>query len=118
MDQICIRDLIVYGILGVHDWERQNPRRIVINLTIYTDLQKAGHTDDIGDTVDYSEVAKKVKALVEKAERYTIEALAEDIAALCLEIPKINSVRVNVEKPGAIQHSRAIGVEIERTRGR
>jgi len=116
MDRIYISDLVLYGIIGVHDWERQKPRDIVINLTIFANLQKPGHSDDIGDTIDYSMVAKKVKTLVESTEHQTLESLAEDIAGLCLEIPKVFSVRVNVEKPGAVQFSRTVGVEIERSR--
>lgn len=116
MDQITIRDLVVYGVIGVHDWERQRPRQIVISISIYTDLRKSGHTDDIEDTIDYSMVAKRVRSLVESTEHQTLEALAEEIAGLCLEIPKVFGVRVSVEKPGAVQFTRTVGVEIERDR--
>jgi len=115
MDRIYIKDLVVYGIIGVHDWERQKPREIIINLTLYTDLRISGQRDDIVDTIDYSTVAEKVRALTESAGCLTVEALAADIARLCLDIPKVLSVRVNVEKPGAIQFSRTVGVEIERS---
>jgi len=35
---------------------------------------------------------------------------------LILEDPKVNSVRVRVEKPGAVRFSKSVGVEIERGR--
>jgi FolB domain-containing protein len=116
MDRIYLKDLVVYGIIGVHDWERQKPREIIINLTLYADLRKPGQSDDIEDTIDYGTVAEKVRALAENTECLTIEALAEDIAQLCLDIPKVMSVRVGVDKPGAIRYSRTVGVEIERSR--
>jgi dihydroneopterin aldolase len=53
---------------------------------------------------------------VEKVQRYTVEALATDIAGMILEDPKVVSVRVRVEKPGAVRFSKSVGVEIERSR--
>jgi dihydroneopterin aldolase len=35
---------------------------------------------------------------------------------MCLEEPKVEKVRVRVEKPGAVRFSRLVGVEIERSR--
>jgi FolB domain-containing protein len=115
MDKIFIKDLVVYGVIGVHEWERQKPREIILNIVIFVDLQESGTSDDILDTIDYGMVVEKVKTCVENAERKTIEALAADIADVCLDIPKVLSVRVNLEKPGAIQNVGSVGVEIERS---
>lgn len=116
MDRIVIKDLVAHGILGVHDWERHKPRKIIINLTLHTDLNKSGMSDEIEDTVDYSVVARKVRDLIENTKCQTIEALATKIAQLCLDMPKVLGVQVRVEKPGAIRFSRTVGVEIERNR--
>ncbi len=48
--------------------------------------------------------------------RFTLEALAEDIAQLCLEDPRVLKTTVRVEKPGAVRFSQSVGVEIERSR--
>lgn len=121
MDIIFIRDLRVRGILGVHDWERQQPREILINVTLFTDTRRAAETDDLADCVDYSQTAQKIRALVAPqaagaggAGRFTIEALAEDIANLCLSQPRVQKVTVRVEKPGAVEGAESVGVEIER----
>ncbi len=45
-----------------------------------------------------------------------MEALAEDIAQLCLEEPHAQKVLVRVEKPGAVRFAESVGVEIERSR--
>jgi len=114
MDQIFIEQLVINCVIGVYEWERQKPRRILVNLALFTDLHKAGQSDDIADSIDYGIVARKVQNLAEISERRTLEALATDIAQLCLQIPGVEKVRVRVEKPGAVQHSRSVGVEIER----
>lgn len=116
MDKVFISDLSARGIIGINDWERQNPQEILINIVLFTDLRKAGSSDDIADCVNYRTVAKKVQHHAETAARWTVEALAADIARLCLEEPGVQKVVVRVEKPGAVRFSRSVGVEIERTR--
>lgn len=121
MDKIFIRDLRVRGILGVNDWEREQPREILINVELFTDTRRAAQSDDLADCVDYSLMAQKIRALVApqtagagSAARFTVEALAEDIASLCLSQPKVQKVTVRVEKPGAVEGSASVGVEIIR----
>lgn len=114
MDQVFIRDLVARGIIGVNGWEREKPQEILINIVLSANLHKAGNTDNIQDSVNYRTVAKKVLAHSETAQRRTVEALAADVARLCLEEPGVQKVRVRVEKPGAVRFSTSVGVEIER----
>jgi FolB domain-containing protein len=117
MDRVFIKDLLTRGIIGINDWEREKPQDIVINITIHTDLHTAGETDDIDSSVDYRTIAKKAQILAETAQRYTVEALAADIASVCLEVQGVQKVCVRVEKPHAVRFSGSVGVEIERSRG-
>jgi len=116
MDQIIIRDLIARGILGINNWEREKIQDILINIILFADLSEAGRSDSLEDTVNYRLVTKKVQLHAETAGRFTVEALAADLARICLEDPKVQKVRVRVEKPGAVRFTRAVGVEIERQR--
>ena len=116
MDQVFIRDLVARGIIGVNGWEREKPQEILINIVLFANLQQAGNSDNIRDSVNYRTIAKKVLAHSETAQRQTVEALAADLARLCLEEPGVQQVRVRVEKPGAVRFSRSVGVEIERTK--
>lgn len=116
MDQIIIRDLIARGILGINNWEREKIQDILINIILFADLSEAGQSDSLEDTVNYRLVTKKVQLHAETAGRFTVEALAADLARICLEDPKVQKVRVRVEKPGAVRFTRAVGVEIERQR--
>jgi FolB domain-containing protein len=116
MDKVFIKDLRVRGILGIHDWERVIPREIIINATLFTDTRRAGHSDDIADCVDYSAMAKKIRAHAESAARMTVEALANDLADLCLEEPQVRKAIVRVDKPGAVPDAASVGVEVERER--
>lgn len=114
-DRILIKDLLVRGILGINDWEREQPQDILLNLTLFSDLRRAGFSDDIADTVNYRTVTKKILAHVEVSTRYTVEALATDIARLCLQEAGVTRVHVRLEKPGALRFARSVGVQIDRT---
>jgi FolB domain-containing protein len=116
MDQIVIKDLLVRGIIGINEVERHQPQDMLINIVLFADVEKACQSDEIADSVNYRTIAKKVIAHAEKAQRFTVEALAGDIARLCFEEPGVQRVRVRVEKPGAVRFAASVGVEIERDR--
>lgn len=116
MDQIFIKDLLIRGVIGISDREREQPQDILVNVVMSADIYQAGISDNVEDSVNYRTIAKKILAHVEKVQRYTVEALATDIASLILEDEKVVSVRVRVEKPGAVRFSKSVGVEIERSR--
>jgi FolB domain-containing protein len=116
MDKIFISDMKVYGILGVHDWERKKTRPIILNIIIFTDITEAAMMDDYEKSVDYSDLAKKIRAHAESVARMTVEALANDLAEICLAMPRVQKVIVRVDKPGAVENAVSVGVEIERIR--
>jgi len=116
MDKILIKDLLGRGVIGISERERSQPQDILFNVVIFTDIRDAGNSDDIEKSVNYRTVSKQLLALAESAERFTVEALAEDAARTILENPRVTRVRVRVEKPGAVRFSRSVGVEIERER--
>ena len=110
------KDKVVRGIIGVNDWERKERQDVLVNLVLYADLRQAGRDDDLTATVNYRSVAKMVIAHVETSSRFTLEALATDVAKLCLTMSGVNRVRVRLEKPGAVRFARTVAVEIERGR--
>lgn len=116
MDQVIIKDLLVRGVIGITERERERPQDILINAVLFTEIARATETDDIADCVDYSKVAKRLTAHAESVGRHTVEALVSDLAGLCLAEPGVLGVRIRVEKPGAVRFARSVGIEIERFR--
>lgn len=114
MDKIIIKNLVARGIIGLNDWEREKPQEMVINITVYTDIRQAAAEDDVTHSVNYRTIAKKAQKHAETAQRLTVEALAEDLAQICLAEPNAKKVTVRVEKPNAVRFSESVGVEITR----
>ena len=77
----------------------------------------AGESDDISDSVNDKTISQKAQAKAETAQRLTVEALAADIAKLCLEEPGVLKVCVKIEKPNAVRFARSVGVAVERSKG-
>jgi FolB domain-containing protein len=117
MDQVIIKDLLVRGVIGITERERERPQDILINVIVFTDINKAAESDAIDDCVDYARLARKLTAHAESIGRYTVEALVSDLVGICLKEPGVEGVRMRVEKPGAVRFARSVGVEIERFRG-
>ncbi len=119
-DEVFLEAVRFYAYHGVNPEERVQGQRFVVDIRLATDLRAAGVTDDLTQTVNYSAVYKRVKAIVEGSPRDLIEALAEDIAsALLTDFPASTAVTVTVRKPevalkGAMLD--AAGVRIHRTR--
>lgn len=114
MDKIFIKDLRASGIIGIHAHERTTPQEILINISLFTDTHHAAETDDINHCVNYQTIAESVKIHAETSKRLTVEALAEDLAQICLKMPGVQRVSIRVEKTQIIAYTGSVGVEIER----
>jgi len=120
-DEVFLEGMRFYGYHGVNPEEQALGQRFVVDVNLAADLRQAGRSDDLGDTVNYSAVAKCVRAIVEGPPRNLIEAVAEEIAtALLSEQPQARSVTVTLRKTEAALKGiimEAAGVRIRRSRG-
>jgi dihydroneopterin aldolase len=80
------------------------------------DCARAARSDDVEDTLDYKKVAKRLISFVEESDFKLVETLAHRTALLVLEEFGIEWVRLSINKPGAIRHSKDVGVAVVRTR--
>lgn len=115
-DKILVKDLLLRGIIGLNDWEREKEQDILVNLTVFTDVHKAGESDDMADSLNYRTLTKAIIEYVESSRHYLVEALATGIARVAVVDHGAQRVIVRVEKPGALRFAQSVGVEIDRER--
>lgn len=118
-DQVFLAGMIFYGYHGVNPEERTLGQRFIVDLEVTADLTRAGQTDDLDDTVNYTRLFQIVRAAVEGTPRNLLEAVAADIAAQVLANEAVEEVTVRIRKPGvAIRGSilEASGIQITRSR--
>lgn len=116
MDTVFIRDLRVKTLVGIFEWERRIRQEVRLDIEMGFDIRTAAGSDDIKDTLDYKAVAQRVKAHVEEASFQLVEALAESIATLVLKEFPVSSVKLVLNKTGAVRDAHDVGVIIERKR--
>lgn len=116
LDKIIVKDLLLRGIIGLNDWEREKKQDILINLTLFTDMRAAGVSDNPDDILNYRTITKAIIAHVEESSYQLVEKLATEIARICVVDHDARRAIVRVEKPGALRFAESVGVEIERER--
>lgn len=116
-DWVFVQGLKVDTVIGVFDWERRIRQRVVFDLDLQLDIQTAGQSDDLRDTVDYAAVSQRVIAFTNMASYELIESLAEAVASLLLREFALQRVRLRLSKPGAVPEADNVGVLIERVSG-
>ena len=100
-DRIELRGLTVRGHHGVFEQERRDGQDFVVDITVWIDLDRAAHTDDLADTLDYAELARRAYAVVAGPPRKLIETLAGAIADDVMGDERAHAVEVVVHKPAA-----------------
>ncbi len=117
-DKIILRGAQFHGKHGVSAEERVVGGRIIVDAEIEYDLTKAGLSDNLADTVSYSDVFKTIRHLVEETESLLLEGLARKIVDALFEKFPIDAITVYVRKqPPPIRGIvESAGVEIHRTR--
>lgn len=98
-DTVSIRDLRVSTVIGVYDWERESEQVLVFAVDMAADVARAAANDDLADTLDYSAVARAVRAVVTEGKFQLIETAAEGVAQRLLADHGLAWVRVEVVKP-------------------
>ena len=111
---MSVRDLQIPAIIGVFDWERETEQTLVLGVDAAFDVASAAAGDDILAALDYSAVARTVKAVVTEGKFRLIETAAERVAQSLIDAFDLAWVRVEVVKPIPSEGYTA-AVTIERT---
>jgi dihydroneopterin aldolase len=117
-DRIRLEGMIFYGLHGVDPAEKALGQRFVVDLEVERDLRRPGRTDEVADTVNYAQLYRIARAVLEGPSKNLIEAVAEEIARRVAETcAGVDAVRVRVRKPEVPIKGSILGaatVEIER----
>ena len=99
-DRILLEGMILHGRHGTLPAERELGQPFVVDIELRLDLQAAGLSDDLTKTVDYSEVHRQAKEIVEGPPVNLTETVAERIAGAVMEnYLEVEAIRVKVAKP-------------------
>jgi dihydroneopterin aldolase len=114
MDIVFLRDLRIDTVIGIYDWEREIRQTVILDLEMATDVARAAASDRIEDAVNYKAVAKRLIQFVSDSEFQLVETLAERCAQIVREEFGVSWLRLSLNKIGAVNGARDVGVLIER----
>ena len=113
---MLIKDFIVNEIIGVHEHEKINKQKIIFNIVIDINQNILPDEKNISSIVDYEKITNKLKSLVKYKNYNFLESLAEDSFKEIFEDNRINSIKIKIEKPDAIENAKSVGVEVFKSR--
>jgi dihydroneopterin aldolase len=101
LDRLAVTGIEAYGHHGVLAAERRDGQLFSADVVLGLDTRRAAGSDDLQDTVDYGTLVLKVKQAIESDPVDLIETLAQRLADICLEDPRVRRAEVTLHKPGA-----------------
>jgi dihydroneopterin aldolase len=116
MDAIVMRDLRVETRIGIHRREQHVLQTVSIDLEIGVPGTEVFRSDKVADTIDYEQVALRIKALASGEHFRLVETFADRIAALLMGDFGAPWVKVSAAKLGILANAKFVGVTIERRR--
>lgn len=115
--RIFIRDFRLPVSIGIHDFEKDAPQTVVVNVELLLEPAGKAHGDRIANVLNYDIVHDGIAALAKSRHFNLQEALVDAIIDLCLNQPGVIEARVSTEKPDVYKDCR-VGYEAVRRRDR
>lgn len=116
MDRILLSGVRCSIRVGVAPAERQQPQECLVDVEVERDLSRAARTDDLHDTLDYSQVYDLIQRLSQDGEYALLERFAGRLEEELRRDLASKSLRIRVKKlrPPRVGLVDYAGIEIRR----
>jgi len=119
MDKILIEGIQAWGIHGVLDFEKKFSQPFLVDVELWADLSGSYVSDDLQNTIDYTEIYNIITSVIETQSFMLLERLSYVILEKIfrhderVQKIKIRLMKTRAPLSGQFKH---VGVEIEKTR--
>jgi len=114
---LVIDDLRLEMFIGVHEHERRARQEVSISVFMLVPDDGPPASDELAEVVSYSGLVAALRERAGSARHVNlVETLAEEVAALALAEPRVESVIVDVRKTEIVPEAAGVGVVIHRRR--
>jgi 7,8-dihydroneopterin aldolase/epimerase/oxygenase len=115
--KLFLRGLNVQVQIGVHEFEKNAPQRVRVDVDLYVLLAATSPARDaIEEVVDYDFVREAVTRHVLRGPFQLQETLCDGLLEQLLQHPDVLAARVRTSKPDVYADCDAVGVEVFRWR--
>lgn len=115
-DLIFLNDFTLQANVGVYKHEKEKTQPIKINVIAKVRNPKRINDNNLQSVVCYNQISKKIKKIIKSGHTILLEKLAEKIIQECFKNKRIETMKIRLEKPEAIEDAGGAGIEVERSR--
>lgn len=110
--QIHIKNLRLRAIVGVYDFEKENPQDLILNIHFDYDASVAAKSDQLDHAIDYHALSKRIASYVQESRHELLESMAAKVLELVMDDRRAIHAQVCVEKPAAIPGADGVCVRL------
>jgi len=112
---IFLTDLTLPVSIGIHDFEREAPQRIVINMEVELEVpdESTPLGDDIANVLDYDIIRERTTAVATSRHFNLQESLCREVVAALRDAKGIARVKISTQKPDVYPDCAAVGYSME-----
>lgn len=111
---VTIRGLVLMCSIGIRRREREQKQRVRISVDLVAGSPFPG--EDRRRVINYEKTVRSIREIAQSGHIDLCEGLAERICIACLLDPKVERVRVWIEKLDVFADADGVGAILERTR--
>jgi 7,8-dihydroneopterin aldolase/epimerase/oxygenase len=113
---VTVRGLVLSCSIGIRQWEREQRQRVRVSVDMVAAPAAAFPGDDRRRLINYEKVVVAIREIARSGHIDLCEGFAERICAACFTDPRVERVRVWVEKIDVFPDAEGVGAILERTR--
>src|SRR5215831_34346 len=113
---VTVRGLVLMCSIGIRRREREQRQRVRVSVDLVATAEAAFPGDDRRRVINYEKVVASGREIARSGHIDLCEGFAERICAACLTDPRVERVRVWVEKLDVFADAEGVGAMLERTR--
>jgi dihydroneopterin aldolase/D-erythro-7,8-dihydroneopterin triphosphate epimerase len=113
---VTVRGLVLMCSIGIRRREREQKQRVRVSVELVATAAAAYPGDDRRRIINYEKVVAAIREIARSGHIDLCEGFAERICSVCLADPRVERMRVWVEKLDIFSDAEGVGAMLERTR--
>jgi dihydroneopterin aldolase len=113
---VTVRGLVLMSSIGIRPREREHPQRVRVSVDLAAADAFPG--EDRRRIINYEKVVAAIREIAASGHIDLCEGFAERVSTACFADPRVERVRVWVEKLDVFPDAEGVGAMLERTRPR
>lgn len=115
MKQLHIEQLKVMASIGCEPFEHHIKQPLLFDITFEIDLAQSSQSDELKDTIDYTQICEAVEQIVQEKHYQLIEYLAQTVTDTLINRFGLKNISLKLSKPTAIKNAQNVAVSIQQS---